>query len=747
MSDDGRASHPGPEGRGGGRPALRSLASRLGIELRYESALDGRSVEVSDATLVALVAACGRDASTEAAARDTLAALEAEQAARVLAPFRVVEQGAPDAAWLTLRIPGGRPGRRVGTRVRGVLVTESGERHELRAGAAAAGALGRPEGGHAIRRVLALPAELPLGHHRIEIELAGAGEPLCQQLVVAPGRAFGVEQRLGPGRRGWGIHANLYAVRGERGLGHGDLGDLRDLVALAGRHGASFVGINPIHAGTHASGEGSPYAPIDRAWHDPIYLDLERLAAPADRVGLRDRLAAGEVASLRGASALDRARVWRHKRALLAELFDASRRSGALEPGPVEDHLRDHATFLAIAEWLEERGEPGVDPWDWRTWPAAYRSPAGSAVARFRDEHRDAVALHVWLQRELDRQLGEVAEAARSAGVSLGLVIDLALGSRPGGVETWRDPSLFASAVEAGAPPDAYAPQGQSWGFPPIDPGRLVDGRGHLSWLALLRASLAHAGALRLDHVLSLNRLYWVPRGGSAGAGAYVRYPERELLGLLALESHRRGVALIGEDLGTVPAGFSDRIRDRGLLSTRVLYFERDGDRFRPAAEYPERALASANTHDLAPVAGWWSGTDLRLRRDVGQLRDADWDAARQERGRERAALAERLGLPAPEESDSPGSDESAPEQAEVATAAAVDFLAGTPCVLVGVSLDDLAGERVPINLPGVPESVYPSWTRRMKRSPSDIERSPLARRCFASLARAGRWTDGTGSD
>lgn len=729
------------------RPQLRALASRLGIEPRYDRAptreatrqgtRDSSVVEVSDETLVALVAARGLDASSEAAAGDVLERLERARTARAVEPLRVVEQGAPDAGQLVVRRP---PGGSGAPPVRGLLTTESGERFELGIGAARA-----PDAAAGPGWTLPLPGDLPLGYHRIELEPSAgrAGPGPTQVLVVTPQRAVGPEERLGE-RRGWGIHANLYAIRGERGLGHGDLGDLHDLVELAARHGASFVGINPIHAGSHARGQGSPYAPLDRAWYDPLYLDLERIPELADCAVARAHLDGPEVASLRSASSLDRARIWRSKRAMLLALFEARRRSQPPEAHagrneapagrpetPGDDGLRDHATFVAIADWLEERGDPGVDPWDWRTWPPGYRSSSAPDVERFRDDHRGGIDFHVWLQEELVRQLGGVAGEARRAGLALGLCIDLALGSRPGGVETWRAPSLFASGVEAGAPPDAYAPEGQSWGFPPLDPARLVDGQGHLAWLALLRASLVHAGALRLDHVMSLERLYWVPAGAPAREGAYVRYPDRELLGLLALESRRHGAVLIGEDLGTVPPGFSQRMQQRGLLSTRLLYFERDDQGFRPASEYPERALASANTHDLAPLAGWWSGADLSLRSEIGQLAGDAGSEAWAERARDRAALAERLGLDA----------DAGPEagSADAVTAATVDFLGATPSLLVGVSLDDLAGERLPINLPGVPESVYPSWTRRMDRSLGEIERSPLAARCFAAMRRNGR--------
>lgn len=565
--------------------------------------------------------------------------------------------------------------------------------------------------------------------------LSGAVDP-----ARPASRAFGVEEALGT-TRGFGIQVNVYALRG--GLGHGDIGDLHGVARWTADHGGAFVAVNPMHAATHIEGDDSPYMPLDRLHLDPIYIDLERVPELEGAPLARELLASPEAVALWRTDEIDRPRVWRLKRRILEALFEGfveGRAEASIDRGRDFEAFRaargaaliDFATFCAIAEHFEAHGDPSIEAWDWRTWPIDLQAPDTLEVERFREAHAEVIDFHAWMQWEVSHQLAQLDRDAHAMGLSLGLCGDLPLGSRPGGVETWRWSDLFVLGVEVGAPPDDYARDGQTWGFPPIDPARLIDAEGQRAFEALVSAAMAHAGALRIDHAMCMNRLFWIPEGAPPSEGAYVRYPEQRMLDTLVRASQHDRCVVVGEDLGTLPEGFSERIRERGLLSTRVLYFERDGEEHRAAEHYPAPAYVAANTHDLPPLAGWFDGDDLTLRRSVGQFaRESEWQAALDARTGDRARLAERL-----RKSGHLASDE--PLTSDGLLRASTRFLAETPCALVALSLDDLAGERIPINLPGVPQAVHRSWVRRSSLTLDGIARRPAARDALESM-RASR--------
>jgi 4-alpha-glucanotransferase len=491
--------------------------------------------------------------------------------------------------------------------------------------------------------------------------------------------------------------------------------------------------VNPLHALWNRDEDISPYAPISRLHRSLLYLEIAAIPELDACPAARERIASPEFAEtleqLRAATRLDYERVAEAKRPVLELLHrtfatqhrDAETPRGReyrryLERG--DRALRDFATFVALDAHLghgfRKRGWPG--------WPLRYRSPDSPAVQRFRREHAESVDFHRWVQFELDRQLGETAGTARSLGLPIGIYGDLAIGSSSGGSDTWAFPGLFAEGANAGAPPDRFAKAGQDWGFPPIDPHRLR-AQSYRYWIRMLRSAFAHAGALRIDHIMGLFRLYWVPAGEAATEGAYVRYPARDLLGILALESQRSGALVIGEDLGTVPRGLASRLARWGILSSRVLYFERRGGSFRPSKRYSRRALVTANTHDLAPLAGFLSGRDLLLRREAGQISsDEELETLQLERARECDALRRRLV------SEGLLPSGAAPLDPDQFAAAVTEFLCRTPAPLVGLSLDDLVGEIEPVNLPGVAASHHRSWTRRMQVSLQALSSHPVVR-------------------
>jgi 4-alpha-glucanotransferase len=727
------------------RPALRALAERCGILAEYQAAGSGERRKTSDATREALLAAVGFDASSEVAARAALATLAEREERRLLEPACVVEEGSRQAGRVAV-LPAPNAEGRVSWSLE--LRTEDGEvlRRQGKQ---------RSRPGRAL--TLALPAPTPPGYHtlRVVLESAAGRTEATQSRIVVPPACVSPAERLGD-RRGFGLLANLYSVRSARNWGAGDLGDLAQLVRLAAAEGGDFVGVNPLHALWNRDGDVSPYLPLSRLYRNPLYLDVEAVPELASSEEARSRLHApgfaAALAALRAGERIDYRGVAAAKRAVLAachRTFAALHREPATPRGRAYQRwlaaegepLEDFASFVALSEHLgvpAGEGEPGDGPVparDWRRWPEPYRDSRGPAVTRFRRDHAEAVDFQRWLQFELDRQLGAVAAEARRRDLGVGLFTDLALGSAAGGSDSWSFGDVFAGGARAGAPPDDFAPLGQDWGFPPLDPHRLRES-GYAYWIRLLRAGFAHAGALRIDHILALSRLYWIPAGRPASEGAYVRYPERELLGILALESRRAGALAIGEDLGTVPPGLRPRLARRGVLSSQVLYFQRHGGdgRFVPARRYSARALVSANTHDLPTLAGFFDDRDLALRRRRGQLPDDEALArAQAEREHARRALLRRLVA------EGRLADVEPEPTSESLGAAVTGFLCATPAPLVGLALDDLAAETEPVNLPGVGPERHPSWTRRMGVSLDELPAHPVARASLDAIPKARR--------
>jgi 4-alpha-glucanotransferase len=706
------------------RPALHALAVRVGILDAYVST-QGEHCPTSDATRVALLAALGHDASSEAAAERTLTGLEAEQRARLLDPVRVVREG--ERASLRLRVSAGA---RVAFRLEG----EDGTVHERER---------RPRRETRTARV-ALP-RLAAGTWTLHATVRAPGDvrEARQTLIVAPQRCVSPAERLSGGT-GFGLWTQLWSLRGERDLGIGDLGALRPLLRFAAHEGAAFVGISPLFALRTEPPEPSRYSPLSRLFRNPLLLEAERIpeveSSEEARRLLADATWCGERVRLRDAGRIDYRRVTALRRPLLEALhrsFAERERGQASGRGRAYAEYRTRegellerfATFVALQEKLVAEGRPA----DWRRWPAAVQDPDAEAVGAFRSEHAEAVDFHAYLQFEIDRQLAESAREARAAGLPIGLYHDLPLGSEAGGFDTWAFPRLFVDGVDLGAPPDSYARDGQNWGLPPLDPHRLaLDGYAY--WRRVVRAGLAHCGALRIDHVMGLQRQFWIPRGEPASSGAYVRFPLHHLLDVVALESRRQGALVIGEDLGTVPRGLQSILERRGVLSSRVMLFERDrSGSFRPARRYSRRALVTANTHDLPTLAGFWSGRDLEIRRELGEMDATGHDEQRVARESGRRALRARLGREGCLASSADAVDP--PELCRAVNA----FLCRTPAPLVAIGLDDLLGETEPLNVPGVDPARYPSWTRRVRLPSEALDRDARVRHALGGVPPARR--------
>jgi len=643
----------------------------------------GQHVVVSAATVRAVLDALGVDASDPAAA---LAAKADEAWRRMLPPCVVVRDDRPAAVAVHVRH---------GDPVETWLELEGGE-HRSPLRQVDNWNPPRSIGGQLVGEAsFELPAGLPLGYHRLHARSADVVAS-CP-LIVTPSR-LSLPARLGA-RRTWGLAAQLYSVRSRQSWGVGDLTDLADLAAWSAvAHGAGFVLINPLHAAAPvAPMEPSPYLPVTRRFANPLYLRVEAIREFAYLADDQRRLLAQHRATLSNESdRIDRDAAWTAKRAALEAVFSVPRPAGrelAFQGYRARegDGLRLFATWCAIAE----RHGP-----DWHAWPAQLHDPASPAVAAFADQHRDRVEFHAWLQWQLDEQLAATQGTATRAGMPLGVVHDLAVGVDPNGADAWAMPDVFAQRVTVGAPPDPYNQAGQDWNQPPWRPDRLAE-LAYEPFRQMVSTVLRHAGGIRVDHVIGLFRLWWIPGGAAPTAGTYVRYDHEALVGILALEAHRRGAVLVGEDLGTVEPWVRDYLRERGIFGTSVLWFEyADGGGPLPADRWRAECLASVTTHDLPPTLGYLAGDHVRLRDELGLLtRPVDEELVADQAER-RAWLDElvRAGeLAAP---DAP------PDEVVLALHR---YLGRAPSRLLCLALTDAVGDRRAQNQPGTKDE-YPNW-------------------------------------
>ncbi|MEO7217302.1 MAG: 4-alpha-glucanotransferase [Gemmatimonadaceae bacterium] len=705
-----------------GASVLHALAEHAGILSEFVD-YSGAVSPTGDSTRVALLAAMGIDASDPTRARIALAERIETDRSQILPPVAIATSGSRN---LHLSLSS-EHGPSVEWSL--VLTTESGEAHR---------ASGRARRHANNSFAIPLPLALPLGYHDVRLVMrTRLGEREAGQLLIVAPATCRLPTDMLLGNRVFGITANLYSVRSRSNWGAGNFGDLATLVTVAARNGAAFVGVNPLHALLNRGCDISPYSPVSRLFRNPLYLDIDAIPELEHCEAAREHIASSrfreEVARLRAAPALDYEAVAALERPVLDALhrvFVERRARDCVRNAEYERYittddraLDDFATFCALDEYFRRDGSTDGD---WRHWPAQYRDPRSHTIAEFRAAHVDLIDYHRWIQFELDRQLGAAAAHARTLGLPIGIYQDLAIGSAPTGSDNWAFGDLFANGATVGAPPDPLALQGQNWGFPPINPHRLAS-RRYDYWIALLRGAMRHSGALRIDHVLGLIRQFWIPDGKSSREGAYVQYPSAELFAILALESVRSAAIVVGEDLGTVPEELPAMMQRWGVMSSRVLLFERDSrGAFRPPQDYPQMALTTATTHDLPTLAGFWASRDIELRAELGVTRTARVRPELTARRGERLALIERLRA----ESLLPDADTVSLDDLDI-RAAVHAFLRRTPSWLVGIALDDLVGEIEPVNMPGVGPDHFSSWTHRLSLSVEDIANDPRVQRAF----------------
>jgi 4-alpha-glucanotransferase len=709
----------------------------------------GRKHITSDETKRAILQGLGVHAETAESLRASIEARRRKEWTRLAPPCMVVAQnGAVD---LPLHAPAELAQEVAHIEIR----EESGATHSLEF------ALGSyPERGDAdvdgcrfVRKLVPLPAGLPLGYHDVDIRLGGFEQVM--RLIVAPERAY-AHPALANGGKAAGIALALYGIRSARNWGAGDLRDLHGIVDwIAADAGASFIALNPLHAiYNRRPYNTSPYLPECIFYPNYLYLDVESIAdfqesRHAQRLWAQPETQR-QLAALRDSEYVEYEQVsaWKLRFLKLAFAgFLREHRTGSARAlefsrflADEGDLLRRFATYCALDEYVHARN-PNL--WTWPDWPAPYQDPDSPETQAFRKKHWRLFLFYCYVQWQLSLQLAAAQSYAREKGLSIGLYHDLALATDRFGADLWAQRPFFAPGCRVGSPPDDFAPKGQDWGFPPPCSERHRED-GYRLFTESIRKNCRYGGALRIDHVMRFFRLFWIPEGSDATAGAYVRENYEHLIRILALESVRQQVVVIGEDLGTVEPFVRETLDRFGILSYRLFYFEKRADgAFKTYSEYPARALVSSTTHDLPTLAGFWIGEDIEARRRAGMFPD---DAMYRRQVADRAVekqkvldLLHSLGLLPAWFSTSAAL---VPEMTGELHNAVIGFLALTPSQLLAVNQEDLTKEIAQQNLPATTWQ-YPNWSRKMKYTLEELRTEPVARDFVAMfrnwLVRSGR--------
>ncbi|WP_257477224.1 4-alpha-glucanotransferase [Acidipropionibacterium jensenii] len=667
-------------------PALIALADHFGIARSFQD-WKGRQTSVSEETVRAVLAGLGVDAATHELAEQALTEVHDRPWRRTLTPCTVLQEG--QEGRIDVHLPAGES-------VAVHIELEDGSGRDC--WQVDNWNPDREVDGHWVgEATFAVPGDLPLGYHTVVA--VTADHRSTASLIVAPGW-LGLPARMGS-TASWGYATQIYSVRSHHSWGVGDFTDLADLATWSATQGADYLLINPVHAAEVVPPMApSPYLPSSRLFINPVYIRPEMIPEYHDLDDdARDLVARSRRIAADGpeqADRIDRDVSWGAKKPVLEQIhalglgaarqmaFDAFRRIRGFR-------LHDYAIWCALSD---EHGS------DWKQWPEALQHPKDQAVAEFAARHAERVGFYEWLQWTADQQLSDADRAGRDAGMRLGLICDLAVGVNGHGADTWMMPGLYAEGIGVGAPPDQFNQAGQDWGQPPMRPDVLAE-MAYRPFREMVSTALRHAGGVRIDHILGLFRLWWVPQGLGPRNGTYIRYDYQAMVGILALEAHRAGALVVGEDLGTVEPGVRDYLRDRGVLGTSVMWFEMDdaGHPLPPWA-WREYALSSVTTHDLPPTVSYLSGAHVDARNDLGMLTEPV-EAERAHAAAERQSWVQALrdcgALTGQNPSD---------EQIVVAMHR---MLRQTPSRVLNASLTDAVGDRRTQNMPGTTDE-YPNW-------------------------------------
>ena len=573
-----------------------------------------------------------------------------------------------------------------------------------------------------------MDAPVAPGYHRLRLP----GRSIC--LAVAPARCFSVADALGQADgntptapKAWGVALQLYSLRRAGDGGVGDYAALAEFARETASHGAHALAISPVHAQFSADPDRfSPYAPSSR-----VMLNVLHVAA-----GVPDGPAGDEARRLEALDLVDWPAVARDRLRRLREEYEAGARdeAGFLDwRAGAGDALEAHALFEALhAEiWGRDRSL-----WHWRDWPAEYASLDAPGIAGFRATHADEIGYHAWLQFRADRELAAAQQAAIDAGMPIGLISDLAVGTDSGGSHCWSRQGETLRGLTVGAPPDLLQIKGQNWGITAFS-ARGLRQNGYRAFIEMLRGAMKHAGGVRIDHGMGISRLWVIPEGRTADHGSYLSFPEQDLRRLIALESYRNRAIVLAEDLGTVPEGFQGRLQGCGIDGMRILMFERDDAGFTTPAQWTRRASAMTSTHDLPPVAGWWAGRDIEERGRLLGTGEEDLERERATRSDERAMLWRAM-----RESGAASTGQPSPEQAGSVVDAALAHVGRSGCEIVMIPVEDVLGLQEQPNMPGTVDE-HPNWRRRLARRAGAVLTPPDVSARLAALDHARRAATG----
>ncbi len=726
---------------------LNQLSHLCGIESQYQD-LWGKQHPLSVETRQLLLKAMGIRADGQEALSQALHQHQTRPWLRPLEPVLVFRE-----SHLPAIIPITLPNSVKNDNYQWMLQEENGPRHQ--------GNFCRTElktmehkkldGKTLVRYAFPLEIKPEPGYHTFKIwdSRKEQGTINSMSFIVAPAGCHLPAELEGDGRA-WGLAIQLYALRSRRNWGMGDFTDLKNLVDCCPELGAGLVGLNPLHSlFPHNPSQASPYSPSSRCFQNILYLDVEAIPDYAECETARKMVLASEfqtkLQSLRAKEMVDYIGVAQakfsvlevlcghfHQHHLTPETQRGKEFKEFLSQGGAE--LERHALFEVLQEHLQKK-DPSL--WGWPVWPKAYQAPDSPAVKDFLSTHSKRVDFFRYLQWQVDVQLKSVNRFCAEKGLPVGLYQDLAVSVDKAGAEAWGNQSLYALDAGIGAPPDDFNLLGQDWGLPPMIPYQLHE-QAYLPFINTLRSNMRHAGALRIDHIMALTRLFWIPRGSPPANGTYVRYPLNDLMGILALESRRNRCMVIGEDLGNVPDDIRKAMEEWGGLSYRLFYFEKTdgGNRFKAPPEYPKQALVSITTHDLPTLTGFWESRDMEVRNQLELFPDENIKEQKtKEREMDRTRLLEALKGENLLPEDVTTNPESATEMTPELSSAVHEFLARTPSKLQMVQLEDVLGEKDQINMPGT-TTQYPNWQRKLTMNLEDIAKDPRCKKLASVLSR-----------